>query len=576
MKLTQEPPIDDQGCSAWSPGLEADLPAALLMLETIHRPEHVTSSLMAVVEIARYTGLPAEELVVFRPERLALHELIVRLTTDIVVPEGEEEEDLGKHFRAIANQVLDRYIQPLMTDIVLAHADLRERVSALVCQELAASLFKPAEAAPAPSGFSVTRPFAKRNKAPGRTESIQERTYRAIAAYKEQGLAAEDPLAAAIFKSLYKVLGSIASASGFIGVDRSLLLRLVTDRVCNLYGSRLIGETIAPRVASAIEAQGYTAYQVAEKPIIISLKGASAAGKSSLRPILKQMLGERGINPDGYNTISPDIWRRLLLDYDSLGEAYKYAGRLTSHEVIAIDAKLDQYIRDKAQRDGSIPNLMVDRFRFDSFASEKIARILHGTYAKFADTMYMYFVVTPPEATVERGWERGLKRGRYKAVEDFLGHSVEAYEGMPKILFKWLAYDKPLLKYEFLDNSVPKGTYPKTIAYGTQAALNIVKVSAFIDIERYQKINIQAKSPEEVYPQGRTLDVLNNMSFLKQCLARIPQINFVDESTGKVYVRVQRGTFEVMDESRFAALLEDDTLAQVFREVAPQMMRIFK
>ncbi|MEH6652095.1 MAG: hypothetical protein V7707_18895 [Motiliproteus sp.] len=575
MELTQEAPIDGQGCSAWVPGLEADLPAALLKLETIHRPEHVTSNLTDVVEIARHTGLPAEELVVFRPERLALHELIVRMTTDIVVSEGEEEEDLGKNFRAIANQVLDRYIQPLMADIVRAHADLRERVSALVRQELAASLFKPAEAAPpAPSGFSIARLFAKRKKAPSRTESIQEKTYRAIAAYKEKGLAAEDPLGAAIFKSLYKVLGSMASVSGFIGVDRSLLLTLVTDRVCNLYGSQLIGETIAPQVASAIKAEGYTPYQVAEKPIIISLKGASAAGKSSLRPMLKQMIGELGINPDGYNTISPDIWRRLLLDYESLGEAYKYAGRLTSHEVIAIDAKLDQYIRDKAQRDGSIPHLMVDRFRFDSFSSEKIARILHGTYAKFADTMYMYFVVTPPEATVERGWERGLKRGRYKAVEDFLGHSVEAYVGMPKILFKWLAYDKPLLKYEFLDNSVPKGTYPKTIAYGTQAALNIVKVSAFIDIERYQKINIKARSPEEVYPQGRTLDVPNNMGFLKQCLARIPQINFVDESTGRVYVRVKRGVFEVMDESRFAALLEDDTLTQVFREVAPQIMRV--
>ncbi len=574
VELTQDVPIDGQGCSAWAPGLEADLPAALLKLETIHRPEHVTSNLTDVVEIARLTGLPAEELVVFRPERLALHELIVRMTTDIVVSEGEEEEDLGKNFRAIANQVLDLYIQPLMANIVRSHADLRERVSSLVGQELEATLFKPAEASPAPSGFSIARLFAKRRKAPSRMESIHEKTCQAIATYKEKGLATEDPLNAAIFKSLYKVLGSMASASGFIGVDRSLLLTLVTDRVCNLYGSQLIGEIIAPQVASAIKTEGYTPYQVAEKPIIISLKGASAAGKSSLRPMLKQMIGERGIDPDGYNTISPDIWRRLLLDYESLGEAYKYAGRLTSHEVIAIDAKLDQYIRDKAQRDGSIPHLMVDRFRFDSFASEKIARILHGTYAKFADTMYMYFVVTPPEATVERGWERGIKRGRYKAVEDFLGHSVEAYVGMPKILFKWLAYDKPLLKYEFLDNSVPKGTYPKTIAYGTQAALNIVKVTGFIDIERYHKINIKAKSPEEVYPHGRTLDVPKNLDFLKQCLARIPQVNFVDESTGRVYVRVNSGVFEVMDKSRFAAMLEDDTLTQVFREVAPQIMRV--
>lgn len=570
--MTTEVLIDDKGCSAWDPGLEADLPAALLPLETIHRPEHVTSELVDVVEIARHIGLPAEELVVFRPERLALHELVVRITADIAVPEGEEEEDLGKNFRAIVNQVLEHYIQPRMAAIVRAHAELRERVTALVRQQLAESLFKPAETAQSQSGFSFTRLFTKRKKALARTESIQEKTYRVIATYKEKGLAAEDPLHAAIFKSLYKVLGSMASARDFIGADPSLLLKLVTDRVCNLYGSQLIGEIIAPQVASAIRAEGYSRYRVAEKPIIISLKGASAAGKSSLRPMLKQMIGELGIAPDGYITISPDIWRRLLLDYDSLGEDYKYAGRLTSHEVFAIDAKLDQYIRDKARRDGSIPHLLVDRFRFDSFESEKIARILHDTYAKFADTMYLYFVVTPPESTVERGWERGLKRGRYKAVEDFLGHSVEAYVGMPKILFKWLAYDKPLLKYEFLDNSVAKGTYPKTIAYGTQAALNIVNVAAFIDIERYQKINIKAKSPAEVYPRGPALTVQNNMGFLKQCLARIPQINFVDEGSGRVYVQVKAGVFEVMDASRFATLLKDETLTQVFREVAPQIM----
>ncbi len=90
--------------------------------------------------------------------------------------------------------------------------------------------------------------------------------------------------------------------------------------------------------------------------------------------------------------------------------------------------------------------MLVDRFRFDSFSTERISKVLHGTYVRHVDTMYMYFVVTPPHATVERGWERGLQTGRYKAVEDFLDHSVEAYVGMPKILFKWLANDRPFVQ----------------------------------------------------------------------------------------------------------------------------------
>jgi hypothetical protein len=45
---------------------------------------------------------------------------------------------------------------------------------------------------------------------------------------------------------------------------------------------------------------------------------------------------------------------------------------------------------------------------------------------RFGDLVYMFFMITPPEMTVERAWLRGLKVGRYKAVEDLLAHNVEA------------------------------------------------------------------------------------------------------------------------------------------------------
>ena len=57
-------------------------------------------------------------------------------------------------------------------------------------------------------------------------------------------------------------------------------------------------------------------------PVLISLKGPSAAGKSSIRPMVKRLMHDSGIEPDAYATISPDVWRRLLLDYDALGEAF--------------------------------------------------------------------------------------------------------------------------------------------------------------------------------------------------------------------------------------------------------------
>ena len=47
-------------------------------------------------------------------------------------------------------------------------------------------------------------------------------------------------------------------------------------------------------------------------------------------------------------------------------------------------------------------------------------------------------MITPPELLVERAWKRGLEFGRYKAVDDTLAHSVEAYTGMPDVFFTWV------------------------------------------------------------------------------------------------------------------------------------------
>ncbi len=553
--------------SAWNPGLDSEIPVHYQHLETIFRKENVTTRMSDIMEIASQTGLSWRELVVFRPERLALHELIIRVTADIVVHEGKDETDLGRNFRQIARRLFSEYVQPGMAGISRDHQRLREVVYRRIDRELEETLFTSPRPPPASKGLRRLFPGRTRNHQP--MESTESREKRAITSFKERGLTAEDPLSHAIYKGLYRLLNAISGNRGYLGADREFLTRLISDYVCNRYGSRLIGETIAPWLEEAIKREGYLSIRNAEKPLLISLKGASAAGKSSLRPMLRKMMSRRGIGTEGYATISPDIWRRLLLDYDALGEAYKYAGRLTGNELGLVDRKLDHYIRAKSDRLGAMPNLLVDRFRFDSFSTQWISKILHGTYVKHVDTLFMYFVVTPPHDTVERGWERGLVTGRYKAVEDFLDHSVEAYTGMPRVLFKWLAYDKPLFKYEFLDNSVPKGTFPRRIAYGTQREMNILDCLPFVDIERYRKINIMARTPGEVYPAGPAFSIASNMGFLTQCVNKIPVVNFIDPVTGVAYARARKGRFETLDEGILKTQMKDRETAEILTLLSP-------
>lgn len=86
-----------------------------------------------------------------------------------------------------------------------------------------------------------------------------------------------------------------------------------------------------------------------------------------MRPLQRKLAAKLGIQWNDFALISPDTWRRALLDFGSLGPLYKYAGMLTSHEVTIIDRKLDVHLVRKGDKQQT-SHLMIDRFRFDSFA----------------------------------------------------------------------------------------------------------------------------------------------------------------------------------------------------------------
>ena len=112
------------------------------------------------------------------------------------------------------------------------------------------------------------------------------------------------------------------------------------------------------------------------------------------------------------------------------------------------------------------------------------------------------------------------------------------------------------MHYEFLDNSVPEGQPPRTVAFGWNTEMTILDIKRMIDIDRFRKINIHAHKPEEVY-RDRNLAPECNVEFLKRCAHWIPMINFADYRTGELYARLQRGKWIWRDEQRFALALKD-------------------
>ncbi len=133
--------LDGSESGPWIPGIKSTLPVEYLPLSTMFRPENVVTSLESATELNGFTGLAIQQLVCFRPERLVVHELLIRVSADIFVSDGSKYEDLGVNYRNIVDSILRKYIEPHMARIVERFNELSAQVESMVESELAASLF---------------------------------------------------------------------------------------------------------------------------------------------------------------------------------------------------------------------------------------------------------------------------------------------------------------------------------------------------------------------------------------------------------------------------------------------------
>src|SRR5208337_1711884 len=121
----------------WAPGIESPVPEHLRHLCTVFRPENSFTSWSRARVLLDLTGLEATDLAAFRPQRLALHELLIRITADYSVPDGPRIEDLGINFRRIVSRVFEQHIEPEMAAIAASCEATRRRLAAIIEAELA-------------------------------------------------------------------------------------------------------------------------------------------------------------------------------------------------------------------------------------------------------------------------------------------------------------------------------------------------------------------------------------------------------------------------------------------------------
>jgi hypothetical protein len=142
-------------------------------------------------------------------------------------------------------------------------------------------------------------------------------------------------------------------------------------------------------------------------------------------------------------------------------------------------------------------------------------------------------------------------------VDDLLYHNVEAFTGMPQLFFTWALKADKDVHYEFLDNAVPLGERPKTVAFGRNGEMTVLDVKKTLDMERYRKINVDAHGPGEVYPGAETMSAGRNAGFLQECAKFIPSITFADQATGRIYGRMGKGEIDWIDGNMLCHAVRD-------------------
>jgi hypothetical protein len=369
-------------------------------------------------------------------------------------------------------------------------------------------------------------------------------------------------------RAVARTLGAVLNARGRLVVDREILAQVAVGLVLNRMGSAAVGTVVAGCFDEGADHFGFRRLPPQSEPLVLNAKGASASGKSTIRDAQRGIAERLGYDWRDFAIISPDYWRKALLDYDSLGADHKYGAMMCGQELEAIDRKLDILMSVKGAA-GTVPHMLIDRFRFDSFARDRVRAEDSTLLTRFGKRVFMFFLITPPVATVERAWLRGQDTGRYKAVDDLLFHNIEAYSGMPDLFFGWATNHKKDVHYEFLDNAVPKGARPRCVAFGQNGSLVIRDLDRLCDIDRFREVDVEARSPDAVL--RKELGPREALAFVRRAIAELPRVEILvpesapdvdpngSPSAQRVFARAEAGRL-VVDLSAVPEGLDPDSL----------------
>lgn len=389
-----------------------------------------------------------KNLVAFRPERLALHEIISAVTTKIRCKDDtklDNDEVLQKIVNSISHD-----IKPQLSDAEARLDAMREKISA----ETAAIVKKMIANEPIPP-----------EERPDYFADIQK-----------------------YYDAFSKSDVKIGEQKPGYNLEAAVVAK-VTDVVYTKIATKEIGKIVNDHIDHLIKDNVFEPLQIpaANERQTFMVCGGPASGKGSSVYALERSAEKSGIKWEDVAKINTDAYKPLLLQADTVvPELYS---QLAQEEASLVNAKTQEKLKQLAEA-GKAPHVLFDQV-FVGPDQLKIAKINQG------ETKVMV-VSTEVIDAVERSYSRGTQTGRFENTTGILN----CHKNMTKQLPDRVAeLHKENVSMRIVDNNVERGKAPITIAdidcyNGHIQIYDDEKMDRFI---AKTTINPNAISKDEVY-----------------------------------------------------------------------------
>ena len=127
---------------------------------------------------------------------------------------------------------------------------------------------------------------------------------------------------------------------------------------------------------------------------------------------------------------------------------------------------------------------------------------------------------------------------------------------MPDLFFTWATRTDRWTHYEFLDNAVPLGARPRTIAFGKNRSFVVVDLDKLCDVERFRHVNVDATCPDQVLSQS--LSPHDAMAFTRRIITELPDVVFLSPGSDEIFARATDGQVTLIPEKLPAPFAPED------------------